>query len=120
MRVLILSQYYKPEPIYKAAEFAVALPGARSRGLGGDRPSQLSEREVEPWLSHLGLVQRELLDGVRVVRTFEFPYHGKSVVGRVLNYGSVMLSTPLGSFFAPDATLPMCGIRLSRSVSRLG
>lgn len=100
MRVLILSQYYKPEPIYKAAEFAVALQALGHEVWVVTGLPNYPSGKLSPGY-RLGLVQRELLDGVRVVRTFEFPYHGKSVVGRVLNYASVMLSTPVGSFFVP-------------------
>jgi colanic acid biosynthesis glycosyl transferase WcaI len=34
---------------------------------------------------------------VTVVRAFEFPYHGRRVLGRLLNYASFMLSAPIAS-----------------------
>jgi glycosyltransferase involved in cell wall biosynthesis len=48
----------------------------------------------------LGLVRREEIDGVRVIRTFEYPYHGTWAIGRFVNYLSFMLTAPLGCFFA--------------------
>jgi len=100
MRVLILSQYYKPEPIPKPVELAeelsrVGCPVSVVTGLP-NYPTGI----LYPGF-RLGLVQRETADGIRIARTFEFPYHGKNPVGRVLNYLSFMITAPLGSFFVP-------------------
>ncbi len=100
MRVLILSQYYKPEPIPKPVELAAEL--ARQ----GHTVNVLTGLPNYPAGTlypgfRLRLVQREVLDGIPVVRTFEYPYHGQRVLGRLLNYGSFMLSAPLGSLFLP-------------------
>lgn len=100
MRVLILSQYYKPEPIPKPVELAQALreAGDEVTVVTGfpDYPSGV----LYPGY-RLGIVRRETIDGVRVLRTFEYPYHGKSALGRFANYVSFMLSAPLGGLFAP-------------------
>lgn len=100
MRVLILSQYYKPEPIPKPVELAseLAAHGHDVYVLTG-LPNYPSGTLYPGF--HLGLVQRQDVDGIPVVRTFEFPYHGHRVLGRLLNYGSFMLSAPLGSLFLP-------------------
>ena len=49
------------------------------------------------------MARLEIIDAVPVVRAFEFPYHGKRVLGRILNYGSFMLAAPLAAFRAPKA-----------------
>ncbi len=101
MRILILSQYYAPEPIPKPAELAAAL-----RAHGDDVtvitgfPNYPSGNLHDGYRLHL--VQRETIDGVPILRTFEFPYHGRNVAGRFLNYVSFMLSAPIGALFAPE------------------
>jgi glycosyltransferase involved in cell wall biosynthesis len=49
----------------------------------------------------LRFVQRETAGRIQIARTFEFPYHGKNTIGRMLNYLSFMITAPLGSFFVP-------------------
>ncbi len=100
MRVLILSQYYDPEPIPKPSELAGEL---KRRGhdvfvVTGfpNYPSGV----LYPGF-RLALLRREKINGVPVLRTFEFPYHGKSSLGRILNYISFMFSSLLGAFLTP-------------------
>lgn len=100
MRVLILSQYYKPEPIPKPSELAEYL---RDKGHAvsvvtgfPNYPSGI----LYPGFK-LSLVGREILDGIPIARTYEFPYHGMNSLGRVLNYLSFMITAPLGSLFLP-------------------
>src|ERR1043166_8822943 len=104
MRVLILSHYYDPEPIPKPAGLAREL---RYRGhtvcaLTG-YPNYPTGKLYPGF--RLGVVRRQEVDGIPVVRTFEFPHHGKRVVGRLLNYVSFMISAPLGS-----ALIPACDV----------
>jgi len=100
MRVLILSQYYKPEPIPKPSELAEQLSrNGHSVSVVTGFPSY-PMGVLYPGF-RLGLVRRETLNGVKVARTFELPYHGKNAIGRVLNYLTFMLTAPLGSFFVP-------------------
>jgi glycosyltransferase involved in cell wall biosynthesis len=40
----------------------------------------------------------ELLDGLPVTRTYEYPYHGTSTPRRLFNYATFMLSAPLGAW----------------------
>lgn len=100
MRVLILSQYYDPEPVPKPGELAEAL---RERGhqvavLTGF-PNYPSGKLYQGF--RLRLVKREVIDGIPVTRTFEYPYHGTNVIGRLFNYFSFMVSAPLGSLLTP-------------------
>ena len=101
MKVLILSQYYKPEPIPKPSELAEYLldKGHAVSVLTGfpNYPSGV----LYPGFK-LNLVRSEKLDRILTVRTFEFPYHGMSAIGRVLNYVSFMITAPLGSLFIPQ------------------
>jgi len=97
MRVLILSQYYYPEPIPKPAELAQGLMehGHIPEVITGfpDYPSG----ELYAGYS-LRLFQRDVISGVTVNRTFEYPHHGKSAAGRFINYLSFMLSAPFATF----------------------
>ncbi|MDQ3486993.1 MAG: glycosyltransferase WbuB, partial [Acidobacteriota bacterium] len=100
MRVLILSQYYAPEPVPKPSELAEAL---RTRGhqvsvLTG-YPNYPSGDLYDGF--RLRPVERTTVDGVPVVRAFEYPYHGTRALGRMLNYASFMLTAPLASLFSP-------------------
>jgi colanic acid biosynthesis glycosyl transferase WcaI len=100
MRVLILSQYYTPEPVPKPSELAEAL---RGRGhlvsvLTG-YPNYPSGDLYDGF--RLRLMERSSVSGIPVVRAFEYPYHGTRALGRVLNYASFMLAAPLASLFAP-------------------
>ena len=100
MRVLILSQYYTPEPVPKPAELAHALAErGHSVAVITGFPNYPAGKLYEGF--RLLPYKREKIDGISVTRTYEFPYHGKNVLGRVCNYLSFMLSAPLGSFFAP-------------------
>jgi len=100
MRVLVLSQYYAPEPVPKPAELAQALAErGHSVAVVTGFPNYPAGKLYKGF--RLGLLKREKIDGISVTRTYEFPYHGKNVLGRVFNYLSFMLSAPIGSVFAP-------------------
>ena len=100
MRLLILSQYYKPEPIPKPSDLA---QGLKERGhevtVITGFPSYPNGRLYEGY--RLRLLKKETIDGIPVIRTFEYAYHGRRAIGRFLNYLTFMLSAPLGLFFAP-------------------
>jgi len=102
MRILILSQYYWPETDSKPSELAQSLRAA------GDEvtvitgfPDYPSGRLYDGY--SLGLLRRESVDGIPVVRTFEYPYHGTRSLGRMANYLSFLVSAPLGGLLAPKA-----------------
>src|SRR5262249_34090180 len=86
MKLLILSQYYDPEPVPKAGELARAMT-ARGHDVAvvtgfPNYPSGVLYPQYR-----LALRSEERIDGIPVTRTFEYPYHGKSVLGRLINYG---------------------------------
>ena len=100
MRVLILSQYYSPEPVPKPAELAQALTERGHQvAIVTGFPNYPTGKLYEGF--RLGAVKRETVDGISVTRSYEFPYHGKRILGRIINYLSFMVSAPLGSFLAP-------------------
>lgn len=103
MRILILSQYYEPEPIPKPSEVA---EGLRRRGhdvtvIAGlpNYPTGVlyPGYHLVPWV-------HERIRDVPVTRVFELPYHGRSALVRVVNYLSFMTSAIVGGLVAarPD------------------
>jgi colanic acid biosynthesis glycosyl transferase WcaI len=100
MRVLILSQYYAPEPVPKPSELAEAL---RRRGHDVSVLTGYPNYPSGDLYAGFGLraVERSCVQGIPVVRAFEYPYHGTRALGRMLNYASFMISAPLASLFAP-------------------
>lgn len=98
MRVLLLAQYYDPEPVPKTGELARAL---RDRGHDVEVitgfPNYPSGNLYEGY--RLALMRRTVEDGIPVRRTYEYPYHGRSAIGRLINYWSFVLSAPLASLF---------------------
>jgi len=94
MRVLILSQYYAPEPIPKPHELAVGL-----KNLGHDVSSitaipNYPYDKIYPGYK-FRLWQRETLDGIRILRLPLVPDHSRSALRRILNYTSFTASTSL-------------------------
>jgi colanic acid biosynthesis glycosyl transferase WcaI len=100
MRVLIVSHYFHPEPIPKTFDLATELT-ARGHEVAviTGFPHYPSGELYDGWRLKLLMRQRDL--PFPVVRTFQYPYHGRSVLGRIANYVSFMLSAPLGALFTP-------------------
>lgn len=100
MRVLILSQWYYPEPVPKPQELAEALTekGHTVSVITGI-PNYPKGEVYEGY--KVKLYQRETINGIPLVRTYEYPYHGKNALGRMWNYISFMLSAPFGLFGTP-------------------
>jgi len=102
MRVLVLSQYFDPEPIPKPGE---VTDGLQERG-----------HEVYAIAELPNYPSGKLYPGYRMVpyawgrrgsatllRTFTVPYHGRSSLGRAANYLVFVLTATLGSLFLPRA-----------------
>ena len=102
MRVLILSQYYDPEPLPKAGELAREL---RDRGheveVVTGFPNYPAGKLYEGY--RLAPVSRDSIDGIKVIRVFEFPYHGRNTFLRLVNYWSFVLFAPLAALFVQRA-----------------
>ncbi|MEN6372103.1 MAG: glycosyltransferase family 4 protein [Armatimonadota bacterium] len=98
MRILLLTQWFQPEPNFKGIQFAKALTdcGHEVEVLTGF-PNYPGGRlypgyKVRPW-------QKEVIDGIRVIRVALYPSHDRSGLRRLLNYSSFGLSSAiLGPF----------------------
>jgi putative colanic acid biosynthesis glycosyltransferase WcaI len=98
-RVLVLSHFYKPEPIPKASDIAEAF--AR-RGYAVEAVTGFPNYpagKLYPGF-RLKFVQRQQVDGVPVIRAWVWPYHGTSTLGRLVNYGTSMIGLIVGGCLA--------------------
>jgi glycosyltransferase involved in cell wall biosynthesis len=91
MRVLVLSQYYAPEPVEKVHDLAQGLVR-----LGHDVQVLTSfpcypHGKIYPGFRQ-SWVKHEDIDGVHVTRIPQFPDHSQSIVKRILYYISFALS----------------------------
>lgn len=123
MRITILSQWCDPEPVPKGLVFALAL-----KRLGHDVEiltgfPNYPGGKLYPGYS-LKLKQREIMEGVEVIRVPLFPSHDNSAFRRTLNYVSFMFSAIfIGSFlirkpdvlyvYHPPATVGVAGSIIS-------
>src|SRR5678815_5244468 len=100
VKILYVSQYYPPEmgaPAARAAELAFhwAATGHEPTVLTGF-PNHPTGRVPKEWRSRfLRLRYREMLDGVRVERTWLWPLPNRKAIERALNYGSFCISAAL-------------------------
>jgi glycosyltransferase involved in cell wall biosynthesis len=104
VKILILSQFFTPEPFFKGLPFARALAGRghQVEVLTGF-PNYPGGRIYRGY--RMRLWQRETMEGLRVNRVALFPSHDSSPFRRILNYTSFALSAAaLGLFLAdpPD------------------
>lgn len=103
MRILILSQWFDPEPSFKGLQFALALQarGHTVQVLTGF--PNYPGGKVYPGY-RIRLWQREVMHGIPVLRVFLYPSHSSSVIGRALNYLSFALSASvLGTLLVKSA-----------------
>lgn len=102
-RVLIVSQWYDPEPTFKGALFATELRrlGFDVRVLTGF-PNYPGGRIYAGY--RVRLFERENIDGTPVLRVPLYPSHDSSGFKRALNYVSFALSASIGALFVrrPD------------------
>jgi colanic acid biosynthesis glycosyl transferase WcaI len=94
MHILVLSQFYDPEP--------VLFPHDLARGLTekGHKVSAITAIPNYPYGRfysgyHIRPWQREVRDGVPVLRLPLIPDHSRSAKRRILNYGSFMATSSL-------------------------
>jgi len=91
IRVLLLTQWFDPEPTFKGLAFARELlrQGIEVSVLTGF-PNYPSGRLYPGY--RLRLRQREVVDGIEVIRVPLYPSHNQSAIGRVINYASFAAS----------------------------
>jgi colanic acid biosynthesis glycosyl transferase WcaI len=94
MRILLLEQFFDPEPTFKGLAFAKALAsqGHDVEILTGF-PNYPGGKVYAGY--HLRLWKREVMDGVPVNRVLLYPSHNKSALLRILNYVSFALSASI-------------------------
>lgn len=121
MRILLLSQFFQPEPMFKGLPFARALceRGHQVEVLTGF-PNYPGGRLYPGYRQRL--VQREVMDGVPVARVPLFPSHDRSAVRRGLNYTSFAASAFLQAVrqtMAPDVVYVYNLVTLGPAARRL-
>ena len=99
-RILLITQWFDPEPTFKGILFAKELV---SRGFEVEVitgfPNYPGGTLYDGY--HIKFIQKEVIDGVLVTRVPLFPSHDKSKLGRVFNYLSFGLSSLIyGLFFS--------------------
>jgi len=98
-KVLLLTQWFDPEPTIKGLPFARELV---RRGFSVEVvtgfPNYPSGRLYPGY--RLRLLQRETIDGVRVSRVPLYPSHDQSAIRRLLNYASFGLAATLYGWLA--------------------
>lgn len=127
MRILILTQWFQPEPQFKG------LPLARELTALGHEVEVLTGFPNYPGGKlyagyRIRFRQREEMDGIRVTRAALYPSHDRSAFRRILNYASFALSSALLAITLkrPDVVYVYCPpmtaaagamiLRLSRGV----
>jgi len=104
-RVLLLSQWFDPEPTFKGLVFARELvrQGFEVEVITGF-PNYPTGRVYPGY--RIKLIQKDFIDGVAVTRVPLFPSHDQGVIGRISNYASFAVTSLFyGLFFAKTADL---------------
>ncbi len=98
IRVLLLTQWFDPEPTFKGLVFARELvrQGFDVEVLTGF--PNYPGGKVYPGYT-INMLQREVVDGVQVTRVPLYPNHGQSAIKRVLNYASFAASALVYGLF---------------------
>ena len=123
-RILLLTQWFDPEPTFKGMVFARELvrQGFEVEVLTGF-PNYPSGRVYPGY--RIRLLQREVIDGVQVTRVPLYPNHDQSAIKRVMNYVSFAASSLIyGLFMARRADViyayhPPLTVGISASLIRL-
>lgn len=98
MRILILSQWFDPEPTFKGLLFAkeLAKRGHEVEILTGF-PNYPEGKLYDGY--KIKFFQREMINGIPVIRVPLYPSHDSNSTNRILNYISFALSASLPGFF---------------------
>lgn len=103
MRILLLTQWFDPEPTFKGLLFAKALQAkGHSVEVITGFPNYPGGKVYSGY--RIKCLQREVIDGVKITRVPLYPDHGSSAFGRILNYISFAFSSSFyGIFMARKA-----------------
>jgi glycosyltransferase involved in cell wall biosynthesis len=124
VRVLLLTQWFDPEPTFKGLVFARELirQGFEVEVVTGF--PNYPGGKVYPGY-RIRLLQREVIDGVQITRVPLYPNHDQSAIKRVLNYASFAASSLVyGLFMAKRADViyayhPPLTVGITASLLRL-
>lgn len=103
LRVLLITQWFDPEPTFKGLVFARELvrQGFQVEVVTGF-PNYPSGKVYPGY--RIKLIQREVIDGVEITRLPLYPNHNQSAIKRIANYLSFAASALIYSiFFAKKA-----------------
>lgn len=103
MRILLLTQWFDPEPTFKGLAFAKELQrqGHEVEVLTGF-PNYPGGKIYEGY--KLKLYQREQVDGISILRVALYPNHDSSALKRIFNYISFAFMVMLFGIFATKKT----------------
>jgi colanic acid biosynthesis glycosyl transferase WcaI len=98
VRVLLLSQWFEPEPTFKGLSFAKELI---KQGLEVEVVTGFPNYPIGKLYAGFKIkpIQRELIDGVKITRVALYPSHDRSSIRRILNYASFAFSSLLYCLF---------------------
>jgi glycosyltransferase involved in cell wall biosynthesis len=103
LRILLISQWFDPEPTFKGMIFAqeLASRGHQVEVITGF--PNFPGGKLYPGY-RVRIWQRESIGGIPVLRVPLYPSHNRSVIGRIFNYFSFAISATIGSLFVkrPD------------------
>lgn len=109
MRILLLTQWFQPEPTFKGLAFAKALQarGHEVEVLTGF-PNYPGGKLYPGY--KVKVRQREVMDGITVTRSPLYPSHDRSALRRILTYCSFAASSALMALTLkrPDAVYVYC------------
>jgi colanic acid biosynthesis glycosyl transferase WcaI len=99
LRILYLAQFFEPEPMIKGASF---VKGLVARGheveVVTGFPNYPLGRLYDGY--RLALHRKEIVEGVEIHRVPLYPSHGRSSLGRILNYLTYVVSATFYGIFA--------------------
>lgn len=124
VRILLLSQWFDPEPTFKGLVFARALveQGFEVEVVTGF--PNYPGGKIYPGYK-MQLCRKEIIDGVKITRLPLYPSHGRSGIGRAINYLSFAISSLIYGLFCAKrpqviyAYHPPLTVGISASIIRL-
>ncbi len=98
-RILLITQWFDPEPTFKGLAFAKELA---KNGFEVEVLTGFPNYPIGKLYSgyRIKLLQRELIDGIKISRVPLYPSHNYSVFKRILNYLSFSISSFIYGLFA--------------------
>ena len=100
LRVLLLTQWFEPEPTFKGLAFAKQL---KDLGLEVEVVTGFPNYPVGKLYPgyRIRLIQHEWIDGIHITRVPLYPSHDRSILRRIANYVSFAISAFIYCVFMP-------------------